>query len=503
MVAKVDLQTGKEVPGSRADIDNRSMPSATSFNRDGTWQAVATQGSNHFALFDPAGKTAAVYDRDSTAGFQDGELAPQGIVFADADTLLLVHYFMSRQLGIYDLRNVGQSNSIKRKFLVGTVVKDSLSAQVLLGKQIFYNAQDRRMSRQSYTSCANCHMDGGSDNRVWDFTDRGEGLRRTTSLQGRGGTRQGPVHWTANFDEIQDFEHDMRGPFGGTGFLSDDQFNQGTHNKTLGDKKAGLSPELDALAAYVSSLVVVHPSPYRNSDGTLTTEAEAGRKIFFREEVGCAKCHLPSEYTDSHLPNFLLHDVGTLNPGSGQRLRDTLTGFDTPTLKGIWEFGPYLHDGSAPTLMDVITTANVKDSKTGKDRHGQTSQLSESEKQQLVAFLQQLDETPVEGSGIAPRQAPGKLGGNLMAGSVGAGPGVRLDLYSALQGQAPRVSIHDLHGQTVATLGLGDMHHASADHVYWFWKGTDDQGRVLSGGVIFFQVRTGSRVFHLKWVTAK
>ena len=36
---------------------------------------------------------------------------------------------------------------------------------------------------------------------------------------GRAGTGQGNVHWTANFDEIQDFEHDMRGPFGGTGFL--------------------------------------------------------------------------------------------------------------------------------------------------------------------------------------------------------------------------------------------------------------------------------------------
>jgi hypothetical protein len=33
-------------------------------------------------------------------------------------------------------------------------------------------------------------------------------------------TAQGPLHWTANFDEVQDFEHGMRSAFGGTGFMS-------------------------------------------------------------------------------------------------------------------------------------------------------------------------------------------------------------------------------------------------------------------------------------------
>ena len=70
-------------------------------------------------------------------------------------------------------------------------------------------------------SCATCHLDGGHDGRVWDFTGRGEGLRNTATLHGRGGTAHGNVHWTANFDEIQDFENDMRGAFGGSGFLSD------------------------------------------------------------------------------------------------------------------------------------------------------------------------------------------------------------------------------------------------------------------------------------------
>ena len=42
---------------------------------------------------------------------------------------------------------------------------------------------------------------------------------------------------------------------------------------------------------------------------------------------------------------------------------------------------PYLHDGRAPTLQDVVLTHNPT------DRHGQTSHLSEVEVHDLVAFL--------------------------------------------------------------------------------------------------------------------
>src|SRR6185436_18025715 len=145
-------------------------------------------------------------------------------------------------------------------------------AQVLLGKKIFYNAADPRMSRDSYTSCASCHLDGDNDGRTWDFTQFGEGVRATSSLLGRGGMGQGPVHWTGNFDEIQDFENDMRGAaFGGTGFLSEGDF--AATSDTLGATKAGRNADLDALAAFVGSLSVSPPSPFRNADGSMTADA--------------------------------------------------------------------------------------------------------------------------------------------------------------------------------------------------------------------------------------
>ena len=60
-------------------------------------------------------------------------------------------------------------------------------------------------------------------------------------------------------------------------------------------------------------------------------------------------------------------------------------GIDTPTLLGVWETAPYLHDGSAPTLRDVLTTANANDD------HAFVSELMPAQIDQLVAYLQQID----------------------------------------------------------------------------------------------------------------
>jgi mono/diheme cytochrome c family protein len=413
VACRLDLAAGKEDFAARVDIDNTSQPSDVAFTRSGSLAFVSTQGSNRVAALDPQGAPVIGIFRspDFSGPTYAHLLGPVALALDARDSLLFVQYALSRELGVFDVSGVQQGGEAPRIALVKTVAKEALDPQVLFGKQIFGNSGDTRMSREGYTSCAACHMEGGTDGRVWDFTDRGEGLRRTTSLQGRAGTGMGPVHWSANFDEIQDFEHDIRGPFGGTGFMADADFGEGTRSTTLGDAKAGLSLELDALAAYVSSLAQVHPSPYRNPDGSLTDDGAAGRGIFQRPEVGCARCHGGPDFTDSRLKSqvpagpvpagdhytpqgFLVHDVGTLHPGSGHRLNDSLTGFDTPTLKGIWEFGPYLHDGSAATLMDVITTSNPA------DKHGRTSHLTGREREQLVAYLRQIDDAEPGGVGM-------------------------------------------------------------------------------------------------------
>jgi len=155
----------------------------------------------------------------------------------------------------------------------------------------------------------------------------------------------------------------------------------GTHAQALGDPKQGLSKELDAVAAYLTTLDHVNPSPFRNTDGSLTPDGAAGKALF--SKLGCDFCHSGKDFTDS--ARGRLHDVGTLKPSSGTRGGMPLLGLDTPSLLGVWETAPYLHDGSAATLRDVLTSQNTN------DQHGFTSALTPEQLDQLVAYLQQID----------------------------------------------------------------------------------------------------------------
>jgi hypothetical protein len=244
------------------------------------------------------------------------------------------------------------------------------------------------MGHAGYWACASCHLGGLSDGRVWDFSDRGEGLRNTKSLLGVRGTGEGRVHWSGNMDEIQDFERDIRDSFGGSGFMTDTDFSAfkdatGNYDPFLAPA-AGVSPELDALSAYFATFDQVARSPFRNPDGSFTKDAREGRKVF--EKAGCPACHAAPTFTDSTMTEGL-HDVGTLLPTSGSRLGGPLTGIDTPTLKGVWQTAPYLHDGRAATLLEIFTTYT-------KDKMGIVSNLTDVELNQMVRYLQELDDVP-------------------------------------------------------------------------------------------------------------
>ncbi len=385
IVSQINLDTNAEVLADRIDLNDRDLANFVLFSPRGDYAFVSIQGTNQIEIID-------AYTRQRSTGIVNVGRAPRGMLMG-ANGRLYVQNFMSRTLAVYDVNGILESttNAATKLADVVTVGREPLSAQVLQGKQIFYNADDRRMNRDKYLSCASCHQDGGHDGRVMDFTDRGEGLRNTTVLNGRRGTGHGRVHWSANFDEIQDFEHDIRNSFGGTGFMTDAQFNTGTRNQPLGERKTGVSVELDALSAYVSSLGSVGASPYRNADGTLTAAAVAGQQIF-RGSGKCSTCHSGPEFTDS--ATGVLHNVGTIKVSSGKRLGGTLTGIDTPTLKGVWDTPPYLHDGSAATLLDVLTTAN------SGGLHGTTSGLTSVQLQQLVAYLLQIDDSVDGASGV-------------------------------------------------------------------------------------------------------
>jgi YVTN family beta-propeller protein len=132
-------------------------------------------------------------------------------------------------------------------------------------------------------------------------------------------------------------------------------------------------PEEDAVAIdeYLKTLTPV-PSPYL-VDGQLSAAALRGKAIFFKEEVGCARCHPEPLYTD-----LQMHNVGSRGK------YDRENSFDTPTLIEVWRTAPYMHDGKYVTMKEVFT----------EGRHGaiggSLDGLSEQDIDDLVEFVMSL-----------------------------------------------------------------------------------------------------------------
>ena len=244
------------------------------------------------------------------------------------------------------------------------VCKSPFSESMLRGKVLF-NLARNPMTRINWISCSSCHPDGDHDGRAWQNP---EGLRRTTHLFGM--TNTYPLHWSADRDELQDFEHTIRGPLmQGRGLL------EGELEKELGKPIAGKSADLDALAEYCNSFG--HKlSPHALGNGKLTPAAERGKAIFFSPATNCASCHSGKEYTDQKV-----HDVGTGTLDPSEKMGPK---YDTPTLHRIYRNTAYLHHGKAKSIQAIFTDFNKG------DQHGKTSHLTKEQIDDLAEFLKSL-----------------------------------------------------------------------------------------------------------------
>lgn len=380
--SKIDLLTHTELPASQVDHDNASVVSHAAFGPNGLTLFTSLEGNRQIALIDT--KTDLEYARFDTG------LAPQSVLVSDDGTRLYVHNFTDRTLGIYDIEDAVMrgASAVDEVATVHLVSTEALAPNVLRGKQLFYDSRDDRLAGLDYMSCAACHNDGEHDGRTWDFTGLGEGLRNTTTLRGMG-EQTGRLHWSANFDEVQDFEIQLRNFNGGEGLMADSDFLTGTTANPFGSPKAGLSADLDALAAYVESLTVALPSPYREANGDLTADAVSGRQLFVLN--GCAGCHQGTTFTDSE--SAALHDVGTIDAATGTRNGAAIEGIDTPSLLGVWSGAPYLHDGSAETLQSAISA------------HSGVN-LVPADLAKLTAFVQQIDSSEPALAPLTPNPNP-------------------------------------------------------------------------------------------------
>ncbi len=385
LIAQLNLTTlapngNAEIAANRVDLDNTGLPVSACFSPHGDLVFVAIIANEEIAVIDA--NTRATLPAISTAN--SGTVfgyAPSAMCVSPDGSKLFVHNFLERTVRVFDISalTAGTGSTASLLGTVSLVTTEPLAANVLQGKKLFYNSEDPRMALEGYISCVSCHLHGDNDGRVWDLGTFGEGLRKTIDLRGHAGMSMGPLHWSANFDEVQDFDNQIRNLSGGAGLIT------GTPNAPLGAPNAGRSTDLDALAAYVASLNVIPKSPYRNADGSNTASAIAGQANFTAK--GCATCHSGTNFTDSSLSTFIRHDMGTITTSSGQRLGGTLDGIDTPSLRGIWATYPYLHRGQAADLPSIFNTTNAPAGK-GHDRF---RELTTAQQNDLIRYLLELE----------------------------------------------------------------------------------------------------------------
>ncbi len=286
---------------------------------------------------------------------------PRAVKYSPDGKWFWLYNALDFEVVAYDAKTLSRAGLVR-------VTENPLGDEILRGKRLFYSALMPMASRR-WIACSSCHPDSDADGRTWQNP---EGLRNTPPLVGLAWTH--PQHWSADRDETQDFEHTIRGLLmQGKGLIN------GPVAESLGPPNKGRSRDLDALAAYTNSHTVPL-SPHAKSG--VSESAKRGREVFFSKETACATCHHGPYFCDSNpATKPTLHDVGTgrSDPSEKMPLK-----YDTPMLLGVYRSAPYLHDGSAKTLRDVLTTSNAG------DKHGQTSHLKPQQIDDLIEFLKAL-----------------------------------------------------------------------------------------------------------------
>lgn len=199
------------------------------------------------------------------------------------------------------------------------------------GHDIFHATAGRMLA------CATCHAEGGDDGHTWSFGDIGP--RRTPSLLGTM-KNTAPFHWDGSVANVQG--------------LTDGTFRERMAGPYLADY------QVKALEHYMFDLPA--PKPLRPA---ADLAAARGKTAF---ESRCTSCHQGAMLTNN----------ASMNVGTDGK-------FQVPSLVGVAWRGPWVHDGCAATL------ANVLDPACGGSRHASAiSGLSSATKSDLFAYLESL-----------------------------------------------------------------------------------------------------------------
>lgn len=295
-----------------------------------------------------------------------------------------------------------------------------------LGRKLFF---ERKLSKNNQISCANCHNPANAFNDKDRALSRGVGgligERNAMPLFNLAFTRNFPGHGSFNWDgsantiEEQAFipvAHPLEMQETWTNVVSKLQ-NDPAYPPMF--EAAFMTNVIDsnlvvkALAQFERTLIsgkskmdneIKKEFGFDYSGPALNQQERRGYEIFADNTRGdCVHCHtdIPNPlFTDFEFRNNGL-DV---NPDSGLALvtkkASDVGKFKTPSLRNLVYTAPYMHDGRFATLEEVINfySDSVKANSTNIDnlmfdRGSHIANLSDQEKDDLVAFLRAITDS--------------------------------------------------------------------------------------------------------------
>jgi YVTN family beta-propeller protein len=363
-VTKVAID-GSE-PFETLSLDPKGLAAADvhglALSPNGKWLAVSSGGTHEILLFQLDGETLPwrtsgsrdVMPFDLVKDSKRFRRIPAGgkpteLAFApDGKTLFAANY-LDDSIQIVDVESARLASSID----LGKPRQPSLARQ---GEILFHDAT--RSFNQWY-SCNTCHSDGGHTNGL-DFDTMNDGWHDYSAIHQRS-RKKVPTLRRVAFTTPWTW-HGWQDSLESATIESFTKSMQGTNPS---------NDEVKAMVAYLTSLEFPK-NPHRTADGGLSEQARRGEAVFRSARAACSTCHSGKEFTDGKI-----HTVGLEGDD------DVYKGFNPPSLRGVYDKDPYLHDGRAKTLQQLLTGPHNPENLGGET-------LSPAEVDDLVAYLKSL-----------------------------------------------------------------------------------------------------------------
>lgn len=232
------------------------------------------------------------------------------------------------------------------------------AAKIALGKQFFW---DKRWSRSGTVACVSCHQPDHGWTDPQPFSTNSEGKptpRRAPTLVNRlFSDRQ---LWTGMRASLEDQAKldSNRSDETLVGQLGAIPAYQTGHRQVFG-RDLDADGVAQAIAAYVRTIVSGN-APYdrfRAGDRTAMSQSAQRGLALFEGKANCVRCHAGFNFTDEGYRNVgvgMDREKPDLGRFAVTRNESDKGAFKTPTLRDVARRGPYMHDGSARTLADVV-----------------------------------------------------------------------------------------------------------------------------------------------------